>query len=314
MSSKAISTALQAHYESGCTTLARLWKITRWVGDEPVSVGFTDHDKAIDYDGQSYAATSAFSASAIATASALAVDTVDLTGLLHDDGISAEDADAGLWDGAEFELLEVNWRDLTMGDNVLRCGTLGEVQRQGGQYKVELRGLLYLMQNTVGDVVTPSCTATLGDERCKVDLTAWRRTVTVIVVASNRYFATTLAEAPDWATFGRVTWQTGANAGRSMEVKRHLSGGELELQLPMARDVQIGDTLVVEAGCNKVHQVEVGVGTITIDTGAGTVGVPIDDGGITVTGDCKAKFDNVINFRGSPFSPTNKEVTVFGGQ
>lgn len=43
---KTIPTALQAHYASGGTTLATLWKITRADG---IVFGFTDHDAPIPF-------------------------------------------------------------------------------------------------------------------------------------------------------------------------------------------------------------------------------------------------------------------------
>ena len=59
-----ISVALAAHYASGSTTLARLWKITRADGQV---FGFTDHDAALSYGGVTYRPTSAFDASTIST-------------------------------------------------------------------------------------------------------------------------------------------------------------------------------------------------------------------------------------------------------
>lgn len=291
-----ISAELLAHYASGAWTLARLWKLTTRTG---AVFGFTDLDAPLTFASVDYLPTSAFDMAAISTKSELNVDNSEMTGLLDALGITAEDIEAGFWDGASFELREVNYRDLTMGANELRFGTIGEVNREGLNYKFELRGLMYRLQHNVGRTVVPNCDAVLGDARCGINMALWSVDCEVTAVTSRRVFTVDLAEAAGWATYGLVRFLTGANAGLSMEIRTHGADGLLTLQLEMPRGVTEGDTLTVEAGCDHLHQVEVD-----------------DDGYATgvVTGDCKNKFDNVVRFRGFPFVPTTKKVTVFGGQ
>ena len=166
---KSLSTELLAHYAAGGTTLARLWKLTR---QDAEVFAFTDHDSAITYLSITYEPSSVFDASAISTSGDLNVDNLDTQGLLDSAGITSQDLEAGLWDGAEVEIVEVNYKDLTMGHNPLRFGSLGEVQRSGLTYTAELRGLMHKLQNNIGRTVTPSCDAVLGDARCGVDLEA----------------------------------------------------------------------------------------------------------------------------------------------
>lgn len=291
-----ISAELLAHYASGAWTLARLWKITTRTA---AVFAFTDHDAPLTFASVDYMPTSAFDMAAISTTSELNVDNSEMQGLLDELGITVADIEAGFWDGASFELREVNYRDLSMGANPLRFGTIGEVNREGLSYKFELRGLMYRLQHSVGRIVTPQCDATLGDARCGINIALWRETVTVTAVDSRRVFTVDIAQAAGWADYGLVRFITGANAGLAMEIKTHASSGVLTLQLDMPRTVAVDDTLTVEAGCDHVHQVE-------IDADDMATGV--------VTGDCKNKFNNVVNFRGFPFVPTAKKVSVFGGQ
>src|SRR4051812_31581755 len=57
---RAIPTALQAKLDSGVTTLARCWKVTRRDG---VVLGFTDHDRDLVLDGVTFRAGTGFAAS-----------------------------------------------------------------------------------------------------------------------------------------------------------------------------------------------------------------------------------------------------------
>ena len=285
-----ISAELQAHYESGAWTLARLWKLTTRTG---TVFAFTDHDAPLTFASVDYVPTSAFDMAAISTKAALNVDNSEMTGLLDSIGITAADIEAGAWDGASFELREVNYRDLTMGANILRTGEIGEVNRSGQSYRFELRGLMQALQNNVGRLVLPACDADLGGPRCGIDLEALRVVSTVTAAASRRVFtASALAQAADYFTFGVVSFANGLNAGRSMEVRQHEAGGVFTLQLPLPYELTVGDAFSVVPGCDKRHELVDGVWL----------------------GDCKNKFNNVINNRGFPFVPGPDKVSLFGGQ
>jgi uncharacterized phage protein (TIGR02218 family) len=284
---KSIPSELLAHYRSGSTTLARLWLITRRDGH---AFAFTDHDRSIEFDDVIYRPTSAFDASAVSTRAELNVDNLDVTGVIDDDGITVEDIEAGLWDGATLELREVNWADTSMGANILRVGEIGQVQRGRGYYKAELRGLMQKLQNNIGRTITPTCDATLGDARCDVDLEAFRVVGTVTAAVDRRTFtASGLVQPTDWFALGDVTFASGLNDGIVMEVKSHAGTGDIVLQLPMPFAIEVGDTFTIVPGCNKIK----------------------DDGGV---GHCKHRFDNVVNFRGFSYVPGADKVLLFGGQ
>jgi len=57
---KALSPDLAAHLASGATTLCWCWRVVRRDG---VVLGFTDHDRALTFDGTTYEAASGFTAS-----------------------------------------------------------------------------------------------------------------------------------------------------------------------------------------------------------------------------------------------------------
>ena len=68
---KSLSASLQAHLDSGTTTLAWCWRIERADG---VVFGFTDQDRPLEISGVTYEPESGFAASEIRSGTDLAVD------------------------------------------------------------------------------------------------------------------------------------------------------------------------------------------------------------------------------------------------
>ena len=104
---KSLSAALQAHLDSGTTTLAWCWRIERADG---VVFGFTDHDRPLEFGGVTYEPESGFAASEIRSGADLAVDAQDAEGVLTSDTITETDILDGRWDNAAVEVWRVNWQ------------------------------------------------------------------------------------------------------------------------------------------------------------------------------------------------------------
>jgi len=272
---KQISTQLAAHLASEVTTLAGCWKLTR---RDSTVLGFTDHDQDIIMDGITYAASTGFTPSAVQNSGTLSVDNLDVEGMLISGSITEADILAGLYDFAEIEIFQVNYTDLTQGTLQLRRGWLGEVSLYKQQFIAEVRGLTQRLSQTIGELYSSSCRATLGDSRCKVDMMANTVTGSVFTSSSNLQFTDSArTEASDTFSFGTVTFTSGANNGISMEVKEYIytSGlaGQLVLVLPMPYPILSGDSYSLTKGCDK-----------TLTT-------------------CFLRFNNVVNFRGEPLVP-----------
>lgn len=88
------------------TTLALCWRIVRSDG---VVLGFTTHDQPIWLDGLCYASAPGMAPSAVATTDGLAVDTMEVSGALSADTITAGDLAAGRFDRATVKLFMVDW-------------------------------------------------------------------------------------------------------------------------------------------------------------------------------------------------------------
>lgn len=274
---KTLPEGLQAHLDSGATTLCWCWQLVRGDG---VVMGFTDHDRALAFDGVTYEAATGFSASEVQSALGLAVDNLTLAGALSSATLNEDDLAAGLYDNAAFRLWRVNWAEVSQRV-LMKSGTLGEVSRQGAAFSAELRGLAQALNQPVGRAFGRLCDADLGDARCTLAVTA----VTGAVVAAfdgRRFTVSGLddAAAGDF-TGGRLRFASGANAGLAMDIRRHGKSGDLvtlELWQAMPRPVTAGDGFTVTPGCDKTFAT------------------------------CRDRFGNAVNFRGFPYMPGNDAV------
>ena len=124
---KTLSSALQAHLDTGVTTLAYCWKVTRTDG---TVYGFTEHDRDITALGTTFSAETGFTASQIEQGLGLSIDNLEATGALSSASLNDADILAGRFDDATVELYWINWQDPTQ-IVVIAQGNLGEIKRQG---------------------------------------------------------------------------------------------------------------------------------------------------------------------------------------
>jgi hypothetical protein len=165
---KLLPPALQSHLDTGATTLAWCWRLTRRDGTR---LGFTDHDRDLAFDGTTFAAATGFTATEIKDAVGLSVDNLEVESALSADSLNEDDLAAGLFDDAGIEIWRVNWAD-TAQRVLMRSGSIGEVRRSGPAFAAEVRGLAHYLQQPKGRLFQYGCDADLGDARCTVDLTA----------------------------------------------------------------------------------------------------------------------------------------------
>jgi uncharacterized phage protein (TIGR02218 family) len=267
---------LQAHLDSGATTLCWCWLLRTPAG----TLGFTDHDADVVFDGVTYEAGTGFTGTEMEASAGFGVDNLDVAGALRSDRLSAETLHAGGYDHAEAEIWIVNWQDASQR-LLLRKGHLGDVSHGDLGFTAELRGLAHLLDQPQGRVFGHGCDARLGDARCGAALAPAAGTV-LAGGDARRFEASGLAGfAAGWFERGELAFVTGANAGRSMETKSHVKSGStatLELWQAMPGAVAAGDQFTVTPGCDKQFAT------------------------------CKSKFSNAANFRGFPHMPGNDFV------
>jgi uncharacterized phage protein (TIGR02218 family) len=199
---KSFPPGLQAHLDSGATTLCWCWRLTRRDG---AKLGFTDHDRDLVFDGTTFEAATGFTASEIRDTVGLSVDNLEVESALTSGRLSEEHLAAGLYDDARVEIFRVNWQ-VPEQRVLMRAGSLGEVSRAGASFRTEVRGLAHYLQQPKGRLFQYTCDADLGDARCGVNLLAasYRGTGTVAVLKSARSFTATGLDgfADGWFTRG----------------------------------------------------------------------------------------------------------------
>jgi uncharacterized phage protein (TIGR02218 family) len=273
---KTISDELLAHLALDTTTMTTCWRVVRTDG---AVFTFSSFSEPITFDAEVYEPTSAFSHSAIATSGAMNVDNLEISSVLTSDALNDADLLSGLWDFANVEIFQVNWADLTMGKLVLRSGKLGEVKTGRHNFTAELRGLTQPLQQNIGRVYSATCDANLGDARCGKDLTAFTFTSTVTSVTSQAEFASDgLTQDVGYFDYGHITFTSGLNINRSMEVRSFASGGAVFLQMPMPLEVAVDDAFSIVVGCDKAFAT------------------------------CISRFDNALAFRGFPHIPSTDKL------
>ena len=188
---KTLSPALQSHLDEGTTTLSWswCWRISRTDG---VTLGFTDHDRMLSFDGTGFEPESGFAASEVRSGSDLSVDAQDAEGVLTSDRITETDILDGRWDNAGVDLWRVNWAD-TSQRVLIRHGAVGQIRRGRMAFVAEVRSLAHVLGQTVGRTFQASCDAALGDARCGVNLEAlaFRGSGSVLSLVRDRGFVAT---------------------------------------------------------------------------------------------------------------------------
>ena len=159
-----LDAGLAAHIASGATTLCNCWKLTR---TDAVVLGFTDHDQALSFDGTDYVPVTGLDGTDVPQKLGPQADTAEVLGVLSSDAITEADIEAGLYDGALVETWRVNWRDVSQRV-LLRRATIGEIVREDGQFRAELRSGQHALNRIRGGLYGVFCDAVLGDARCTV--------------------------------------------------------------------------------------------------------------------------------------------------
>ena len=274
---KTLPPELAARLASGVTTLCHVWRITRRDGGV---FAFTDHDRPLQFDALTCELMTGVSAGAVEKSLGLGVDTASISGALNSEAITEGDLARGLWDGARVDLYRVDWSDPSLRVHLF-AGRIGEVRRGVAAFEAELRGLQAALNVPVGRVFSRFCDADLGDGRCGKDIenATFRGEGLVTEVLGPAAFRADGLEAyaEGWFARGRLAW----SAGGESEVSAHrLEAGDAVLELLDAPGavLSVGAAFTVYAGCDKRFET------------------------------CRAKFANIVNFRGFPHMPGNDAV------
>jgi uncharacterized phage protein (TIGR02218 family) len=267
---KTLDAGLAAHYAQPTTTVCDCLKLEP--EGEPAQ-GLTSLDRPITVDGVTY--QPGLNMGAIEHQSGLAVDNTTWTLLPRDALLLQADLLAGRWDNLKWTHLRVNFMDPTQFEIVNR-GTTGSSSTTQSAWTIQARTLKQALQQEVVAYTSKTCRYRLGSTAmpaglCMVALAPFTFTGSVTGVTSTRVFTDTAqAQADDYFVEGSVLFTSGGNAGYERKCKAFASG-QFTLATPFPFAIEVGDGFTAVAGCRK-----------------------------RLMEDCKAKFDNVLNFGGEP--------------
>ena len=180
-----ISDSFKKSLKDEVTNLVLCWKIRR---SDYVELCFTEADCDIEINDKTYKASSGFRASAIKEDSTLAIDNLDIEGILDSDNIKVEDILNGAYDHAMIEVFMIDRNNLE--DKLfLKRGYIGNIRVLGNnKFIAEINGFLESGKHIIAQRYGLVCRANLGDTKCKVNLESYIYQGVITKVIDNKTF------------------------------------------------------------------------------------------------------------------------------
>ena len=265
--------------EAELGSIAFCWRIVRRDG---VCLGFTTHDGDLEMEGLLYRAAPGVAPSAVSLSDGFEPASLDIAGALSADAISATDLAAGRWDGAVVELFMVDWTAPAGERLALARGELGEVSLKGAAFEAELKGPTALLDRPVVELTSPTCRASLGDKRCRVDMAPRTRVTRIAALLEENVVEVESAAGGNAYAYGRLRWIGGANSGLEAAIVAS-AGVRLTLREAPHFAPAVGDLVEIAEGCDRSFAT------------------------------CSGRFANAVNFRGEPHLPGMDLLTRYPG-
>jgi uncharacterized phage protein (TIGR02218 family) len=267
---KVFGAGLADHLEQDSTTLCYCWRIERKDG---LVLGFTDHDSDIVVDSETYLATTGITTTKIVRRLGLAVDNLEIEGVIDDNSLTTLDIELGLYDGAKVEILYVDWSNPLNFDR-MAVGSFGNARMSENGFEVEFRSLSQRLNQPTGLTYQRSCSAKLGDSRCGYQVVPV--STTVQSVSGHVLTVSNTPNPKNWFSLGSLL----DAAGVRHKVKSH-SGTQIVLWERPVVPLVVGSTVILSPGCGQLLSV------------------------------CRDKFGNSVNFRGFPHMPGNDALNKY---
>lgn len=222
----------------------------------------------IVYDGITYN-PSPIQSTRPTTTTGLEADSSELRGVF-DSIVTKAHLKSGKWAGAEIcrEIL-VSQLDLSLETVRKQKGKAGTIEPLGNSYKISFESQVSPLSQKLGDV-TSNSDRVQTIEGLLDDVSSFTHAATVTNVTDRRTFKVDY-DAPDdtYLQNGRVAWLTGANAGKSMEIKSGIrTDGNtktlITLHEEMASTIVVSDTLSVIRGYKLTREDAVDIGNDAI--------------------------------------------------
>lgn len=183
----------------------------------------------------------------------------------------------GALDGAILKLQRVfmpTKGDTSLGSVIMFLGRIAPAEWDRATAVLTVKSILELMNIKMPrNVYQKNCLHTLFDAGCTKVKADYLVAGNVATGSTRNQINCNLSAATAYFDLGTITFLTGLNAGATRAIKSYVPG-IVTITLPLPSLPTAGDTFQAAPGCNRIQ-----------------------------LGDCTAKFNNVINFRGYPYIP-----------
>jgi hypothetical protein len=276
---RTIPIALQAHLDTGMTTVTQLIRIDPVTeGYAPFGISLLDKDVVYD-DGDgpiTYLAAIGMVPASLETSLDMTVDNTEVQSLVPEFDLPISEADivAGVYDFAKMTIYLVNYESLSDGHVVLGYGSTGQMRvEQGLSFWTEYTALSKQLKQSIVEKDSLTCRAIFGSQPlgspanssgefpvmqrfpCGKDvepLFTGPQAVTAVDLEFNQGFtASGLGQPANVYVPGMLEWLSGANEGRSHEVETQSAGGHIEMTFQTMFPIEIGDTFRIRPDCTK---------------------------------------------------------------
>lgn len=270
---KNITNDLKSVFENETTNIVKCWKITF---KDHTNLAFTTNDENILYENVLYNSLSANDVDNIKSNIDIKEDNFEIVNIISSNLIDKDDILNGKYDSAKVEIFLLDTQNLDKGKVVLLSGKISNIELKDDIFTAKVVGLKDEINKTIGEKYSPLCRCNFCDSRCKLSKNNFTFSGTITNVIDEVLFITDneiiLSKSSGYFDYGIIEFTSGNNIGQKMEVKQY-NNGQFILQLNLPKNLAIGDTFNVVAGCNKEFST------------------------------CCNKFNNAINFRGEPHLP-----------
>lgn len=279
--SRTVTLALQSLIEAESSTFCHVVTIER---NTLSTLLLTSSDEDVVISGDTYLSAGGFTLSDISFSSSFSLQNLEIIVPLTDTGVRVEDIRAGEYDNQTVVVEMVDWNSTGSGTIVLYTGKISDTSYGDDGFVVfNLDGALTRTRPLAGEQYSPNCRNELGDSLCgfSINSTRFLFTVAASPAPGAQKFYTDATEADDYYSEGVVEWLSGNNTGIYSDIRKYTnSGGLVKIWTRLPYDISAGDTGYLYQGCPKTAAA------------------------------CKDTFDNLVNFRGEPFLPSQEVIPM----
>lgn len=265
-------------------TLCTLFRIQRKDGTVAL---FTDHDRPLERDGETYLPIGLGNISAERREAGFRSGNQEATGPIDGSTMLIAALEGDRYRGAMVHQRIVDWR-MPWLDHYRAVKTVRQMKWDGSRYTAELEGLTARLGRPVGGrfggTFTTTCPYTLGEANtCRKDISAdVKVAVSVQTIADDRMrvafdvasWTGGSSAVDNYYRDGEIEWTSGANAGVVSPIVAYIGATrDCTFLFPTPFAIEVGDEGTARPGCD----------------------------GLLST--CIAKFANEENFGGDPYAP-----------